>query len=725
MIRAALVARGQVQGVGFRPFVVRTARQLGLTGWVRNEPDGVRAEVQGAAERIEVFTGALRDAPFPAVVSTLERIDLAPVDEVAFELRPSVTAGTPRPSVPPDLATCPTCLAELSDPASPRFGYPLLSCTACGPRYTIAQQLPFDRERTAMHAFPLCERCQTEYEDTEDRRFHAQATVCPDCGPMLRMGTHRGPDAVAAAAALLRDGGLLALKGLGGFQLLCDATHEGAVRRLRQGKRRPDKPLAVLFGTLDELALTTEERALLESPAAPIVLVDGPPLAPSVSDGLPWCGAMRPTTALHSQLAEAVGRPLVCTSGNVSGEPLCRDDAEARAHLDFADAILDHDRPVLRPADDSVARVVAGDTVLLRRARGHAPAPIGLGEAGPTVLAVGAHLKNTVGIAVGDQAVLSPHIGTLGGRRMLDRFAEELHGLQQIYAARPERIACDLHPDLPSTRHAENLATELGVPLFRVQHHHAHVAAVMAEHRLESVLGIAWDGVGYGTDGTTWGAEALRCEGSLFTRSPMVRPFALPGGDACARSPARCALGAFAEADGAEAVLDAAQAHLPKGAGELLRQGLAQGLFPVATSMGRLFDAVAFACGGPGTTTYEAAAAMWLEALALRGIRDGEDGRYAPDTLLEEVLADRAAGAAPERIAARFHHGLVGLIEVTARDADVPDVALAGGCFQNAILLEGALRRLEAAGFRPWMSRQVPPNDGGIALGQLWLARRS
>jgi hydrogenase maturation protein HypF len=725
MNRVCLVVRGQVQGVGFRPFVVRSARALGLVGWVRNEPAGVRIEAQGEPARIERLAMALADAPAPIEVLSVDREDGVVGDEVSFELWPSLLDGAPRPVVPPDLATCPTCRAELADPMDRRFGYPLLSCTACGPRYTIAQELPFDRERTAMDRFPLCAACLNEYRDASDRRFHAQATVCAACGPRVRLGQLVGGAAVVAGAELLREGGILALKGLGGFQLLCDATDEGVVRRLREGKRRPDQPLAVLFPSTSDLDVDDSEASLIASAAGPIVLVEAGGLAPSVSDGLPWCGAMLPTTALHEQLVAATGRPLVCTSGNLSGEPLCREEPEVSNTLGFVDGVLDHDRPVLRAADDSVVRVVDGEALLLRRARGFAPAPIALASDGPVVLAVGAHLKNTVALAIGDQAVLSPHIGTLVGRRMLARFEDEVDGLLRIYDVQPERVVCDLHPDLPSTRFAEVLSVARGVTLVRAQHHHAHMAAVMAEFQLEGpALGFVWDGVGHGIDGTIWGAESLVFDGDGFERTPMIEAFPLPGGDRCARSPARCAIGVFAAVPGADELLDRAGQSLPRGALPVLMQGVSQGMFPMATSMGRLFDAVAFACGGPEQTTYEAAAAMWLEALAARGIAAGEDGAYGLRDVADEVLADSAAGVDPARIAARFHNGLVDALVSVARSAAIPDVTLSGGCFQNAVLLSGCRRRLEADGFRVWVPRLVPPNDGAISLGQLWLARR-
>lgn len=732
MIRIALWATGRVQGVGFRPSVARRARALALGGFVRNEPGGVRIEVEGPRSAVDALERAVQALEAPVEVRDLTRIELTPCGEDAFHISPSHSEGAPLWTVPPDLATCPSCIADMADAGDPRHAYPFTSCTACGPRYTIAEQLPFDRERTAMSRFPLCPACAVEYADLDDRRFHAQATVCPRCGPAL-------DGSVAEAAELLRRGGILALKGLGGFQLLCDAQCEPAVRRLRTAKGRPDKPLAILARDVAALrrlglAVTNEEAALLRGPSAPIVLLAPartPDLAPSVTGPVHAVGAMLPTTGLHLLLA---GGPdaLVCTSGNRAGALLCRDGDEASTRLaGLCDAVLDHDRPILRPVDDSVARVVGGRTLWLRRARGVAPAALDIAP-GPAVLALGAHLKSTVALAVGRSCVLSPHLGDLGHRRVQERLQDEVRWLLDLLEARPEVVACDLHPELPSTQLAHRLAGELGVPLARVQHHRAHVAAVLAEHPSEgAALGLAWDGVGYGDDGATWGGEAFCGTPGALERVASLRPFPLPGAELASRQPARAALGLALDRPGwalAEARL---AGELPL---ELLVCAVRRGVqAPLSSSMGRLFDAVAWAAIPelPARCTWEGQAAVQLEQLAHSGLRAGvreayplvwEDGpvrRLDGAALLAEVLRE----SVPEVAAARFHLALAAAAAELAQLHAARDVVLSGGCFQNAVLLELVAEAVREVGARVLLPVHVPPGDNAIALGQVAVAR--
>jgi len=751
-IRLSVVMNGDVQGVGCRPYVVRCALRLGLSGWVRNTTDGVQIEVQGPADRVRVLVEELRAAPAPIRVRTLRERELPEVPgQRGFLIGSSLEEGAPAPVIPPDLATCPDCLAEVLDPSARRAGYAFTTCTRCGPRYTIFQAFPFDRERTAMVAFPLCPACREEYEDPQDRRYHAQAVACADCGPQLRLlGSDLEP--LAAAIGSLRAGHIIALKGLGGFQLLCDARDEDAVQRLRRRKGRPAKPLALMFPSLEGLARACHvdevEAGLLRGATAPIVLLRPratTSIAPSVHPGAPRIGAMLPTTPLHTLLLQRLGGPVVCTSGNRSEEPICTEGSEAMERLGpIADLVVDHDRPVLRPVDDSVMRVIGGRPVPLRRARGQAPRPIPLPAEGPPILALGAHLKNTVGLALGAQAVLSPHVGDLDERLTVQRFEEAAAELCRGFGVHPVAIACDLHPDYRSTRHAEELAARYRVPLVRVQHHHAHVAAVVAEHELRGpVLGLAWDGTGHGSDGTAWGGEALLLpDVGSFERVATLRGFRLAGGDAAARQPARTALGLLSELEGTEAIPGAAEALARIGGvlGErtlgLLQQMLATGTgSPITTAMGRLFDGVAFLAGLRGRCSYEAQAAIELEAAAERGLEAGEDRAYplpcqpgAPmvadwrPTVIA-VLRDRERGVDVERIAARFHLALADLgAALAARHPRVP-VALSGGCFQNGVLVCEVTQRILADGgvvHTPW---QVPPNDGGLALGQLAVAR--
>ena len=757
-VRVALVARGSVQGVGFRPSVVRLAMERGLVGWVRNAPAGVQIEAQGPAAAVDTFVAGIEGLPRPAHVAELTRKPIDPVQgEAAFVIRTSDQEGTPAPSIPPDLAMCAACEAEVLDPRARRTGYPFTTCTACGPRYTIFQGFPFDRERTAMIAFPLCPDCMVEYTDPADRRYHAQAVACPVCGPTLRLldatGTEQQTDdPITAAARALREGRIVALKGLGGFQLMVDARSEQAVVRLRTRKGRPGKPLALMFPSLPDLreacAVDPAEEELLTGPAAPIVLLTPRPeagLAPSVHPGVPRTGGMLPTTPLHRLLCHRFGGPLVCTSGNRSDEPICRDADEATARLGaIADLLLDHDRPVLRPIDDSVARVVAGAPLLMRRARGWAPQPIKLPSVGPPVLALGAHLKNTAALSIDDQAVLSPHVGDLDERLTVERFEEVVDELVRTFGVTPERIACDQHPDYTSTRHAEELARRWQLPLVRVQHHHAHIAAVALENDLRGpVLGLAWDGTGYGGEGTVWGGETLLCEGPTFQRVGTLRSFALPGGDAASRAPARVALGMLAELEHDLGDLpghDDLVARLTDALGDtglrVVRQMLDRDVgSPRTTAMGRLFDGIAFLAGLRGRCSFEAQAAMELEAAAERGLAAGETSAYPIPVVSGQpavadwratalaVLKDRADGLPVERIAARFHLALAQLaVDFSAAYPDLP-IAISGGCFQNGVLARDVPNALARIGRTVYPSRRVPPNDGGLSLGQLAVAR--
>ena len=638
---------GQIQGVGFRPWVVRRARSLGLTGWVRNAPGGVEIEVQGSRPE------RLLEEP-PTRVRLRSEESLPPVEEQAFTLRPSTVTGSARALIPPDRATCPACWEEWAGTGR-RGGYALISCTDCGPRASVLQDLPLDREHTAMVAFPLCAACQEEHEDPEDRRFHAQVTACPACGPRV--------SGLDEALRVLEAGGIVALKGLSGFQLL---ARPDQAQRLRELKGRPDKPLAVL---VDDPV----------TPECPIRLGPMLPGLEHLTDGLPWLGRMGPATPLHRVLLRE--GPLICTSGNRTGEALAR----TREQLPPVDAVIDHDRPILQEADDSVVR----GPLLLRRGRGTTwPVPV---ASGPTVLGMGAHQKATLCLAVDDQAVLTPYLGTLSHRSVLERYERELQRLLRLYG-RPEAVACDLHPDYVSTLRAEELVDELGVPLLRVQHHEAHVAAVLAEYGHHGpAIGVAWDGTGLGHDGLVRGSEVLRWDGG-FTRLAALASFPLAG--RAERSPRVCA----------EGLLDPEPWGRP------------------SSSMGRLFDAAAFLCGIEHDTSYEAAAAMHLEALV--GEAEGHyplplrDGLWDASVLVRALRDDPAP---PGVRATRFHRSLVrALVEVCE---GTEAVVLSGGCFQNLWLLEHAVAALEAQGHRVLFPRQVPPNDEAVALGQAWLAR--
>lgn len=751
--RRAISVEGVVQGVGFRPFVYRLALRLGLSGRVQNRPDGVRIEAQGSAEALDAFVQALRsEAPAQAVVERVAAEERPPVPgEQGFAIAASDADAKARPSIPADLALCAECAREIATPGERRHAYPFTNCTNCGPRYSIIEGLPYDRPRTSMKSFTLCADCEREYRDPLDRRFHAQPVACPRCGPELVLldpsgaPLSRGPEALRSAARALLSGSIAALKGIGGFQLLCDATRGAAVRALRERKRREAKPFAVMFPSLESLAahasVSREEAKALASPQAPIVLVrqipGAPePLAGEVAPGNPRVGAMLPTSPLHRLLMDAVGRPLVCTSGNLSDEPMCTETSEALERLGrVADLFLAHDRAIVRPVDDSVGRVGGEGFELLRRARGFAPMPASLLEGGPCVLALGGQMKGTVALALGDRAIVSQHLGDLDspeGAALLERTTEDL---LRFFEAEPEVIACDLHPDYTSTRLAEALAARRSLPLERVQHHHAHAAAVMAEAGLRgAALGFSWDGTGFGEDGAIWGGEALVVDGGSYRRAAHLRPFRLPGGDAAIRDPRRALLGlAYASAN--PRLLEAARALFAPGERAALGSMLERGFnAPLTTSAGRLFDGVSALLGVRTAPGFEGQAAMELEFAA------GEEGDgeayeiplesagggplvadWAP--MLEALLDDRRRGASVALCAARFHGALAGLAAAIARRTGAARAVLGGGCFQNDRLARATRARLRAAGVEVHSPRLFPPNDGAIALGQLAVAR--
>ncbi|MBN1911979.1 MAG: carbamoyltransferase HypF, partial [Pirellulales bacterium] len=565
LARLAITVHGVVQGVGFRPFVYNAAVARRLTGWVRNEADTVEIEIQGDRSDLDAFVQTLRNSPPPQ--ARLDAVDIRSVmpeaDGTAFEIRPSQGQASPRPTIPADLATCDDCLAEIHASGQRRKGYAFTNCTNCGPRWSIIRGVPYDRPKTSMAPFTMCPDCQAEYDDPTDRRFHAQPIACARCGPELRLldasgnDLAVGDDAMAECARAILAGQIVAIKGLGGFQLVVDATNSEAVAALRRRKHRPSKPFALLIDSLDTVRrychVSEEETQALTSVSAPIVLLRRraveSDIAPEVAPGNPTLGVMLPYTPLHHLLIEAIGRPVVCTSGNLSEEPMATSTQDALERLGtIADVLLTHNRPIVRPVDDSVGQVTAAGFQLLRRARGYAPLPNELSDDGSIILAVGGHLKNAVALALGNQVVVGSHVGDLETVASLEVHRRAVRDLVEFFAVTPDVIACDLHPDYGSTRHAETLADQWGVPLVRLQHHHAHVAACMAEHGLEGpVLGLSWDGTGYGPDGTVWGGEALLCESGRFTRVAHLRTFPLPGGDRAVREPRRSALGLLFE----------------------------------------------------------------------------------------------------------------------------------------------------------------------------------
>lgn len=757
VVARRLLVQGRVQGVGFRPFVARRATTQGLTGWVRNTPRGVELHLQGLSEAIAAFCRVLKEESPRAAV--LQRVEVAEAevqaDVGAFRILPSLEVGEATPpsvEITPDLAACPACLAEFDDPADRRHGYALDACTDCGPRFTIQHAPPFDRERTSMARFAMCPDCRREYDDPADRRFHAQNTACPRCGPRVWIeedgvadatsqphapGPSTDRAAIERAAMLVRSGRIVAVQGLGGFHLLCDATDEAAVLRLRERKQRPRKPLAVLLAD-PELAgryaeLDPDARAALEDPAAPIVLVrrrDGTALARAIAPGLESVGVLRAYTPLHRALVQAVGRPVVATSANASDEPMPIDAATARAELaGTADAFLLHDRPIVRPADDSVVRTIGGRAVPLRVGRGLAPVRIPVPFELPPLLATGGHLKAAVALSRGREIWLGPHIGDLGTPAVRRRYRDVADDLGRLLGVEPRAIACDLHPDYFTTA----FARESGLRVVAVQHHHAHVAACLAEHDWAGgpVLGISWDGTGYGTDGGLWGGEFLLVNGPYSTRVGSLWPFPLVGGDRAAREPRRAAAGvAFAAGEPVDAA-----AFTPAELRHLDAALRSSRLPAVCTSAGRLFDAWAALLGLCQQSAYEGEAAIRLEEAAdpaETGAFPVEivDDDHSGESLLRldwrpwvaETRAALARGESPGTLAARFHNALAsGSLEM-ARRIGVETVVLTGGCFQNRRLSETVEQRLADAGFEVLMHQTVPPGDGGLAVGQLWVA---
>ena len=756
--RLKVTVRGAVQGVGFRPFVYRIAKELHLAGWVSNSQKGVTIEVEGPTNRLERFLFRIElEKPVHSRITSLEFSVLDPAGFHSFEIRPSDTAGNREAFVMPDIATCGDCLQEIFDPANRRYRYPFTNCTHCGPRFSIVEALPYDRARTSMSRFQMCASCRREYEDPSDRRFHAEANACPDCGPKLELWDRegvvlaRGHASILLAADAVRQGRIVALKGLGGFHLLADASNGDAVRTLRQRKEREEKPLALMFPSLDRVeafcVVSHLEERLLRAPESPIVLLrrkksrdDG--ISNSVAPGNPAYGVMLPYTPLHHLLMAELNFPVVATSGNRSDEPICKDEKDALERLNgIADRYLVHDRPILRHIDDSIVRVILGREQILRRARGYAPLPVWEDESVLPILAVGGHLKNTVAVSVGREAVLSQHIGDLETPQACQAFENEIKSLLHIHDIHPAKIACDPHPDYISTQYAAGLGG--GVDVQTVQHHYAHILSCMADNGLTGdVLGVAWDGSGYGEDGTLWGGEFLTVNDESHARVAHLRAFSLPGGAQAVREPRRGALGILHEIFGpgflkmkdipSLACFDGKELE---NLSILLGSGA---MSPRTSSAGRLFDAVASLVGLRQVSRYEGQAAMELEfaaygegsrgpyELPLRG--DPSSGKPVVldwEPMVRAILEDMRAGVPAGSISAGFHLALVGGIVSAAKLFERERVVISGGCFQNRILCESAVEALRGAGFKPYWHQRVPPNDGGLSLGQLAAVVRS
>jgi len=777
--------RGVVQGVGFRPFVHRLAERHGLAGWVRNESGEVYILAEGAGSDLDAFSSALADeAPPLARLDDLEW-ECVPVSrEPGFRVLPSVATTAGRLPVSPDIGMCEPCRRELLDPSNRRFAYPFITCTDCGPRYTVIDSMPYDRERTSMREFSQCQACLEEYRTPSDRRFHSETNSCAECGPRTRLTGADGRvraregEAIDAAAVLLQKGGILALRGLGGFHLAVDAASEDAVVRLRERKGRWEKPLAVMVDEISDAQrlawLSDTELELLTSRERPIVLARRRPTAPladSISPGLDTVGIMLAYTPLHTLLLRRIGRALVMTSGNVSELPIATDNEESRTSLSgVADGFLTHDREIVSRYDDSVVRVIGGDPTFVRRARGFAPLPVDLPVSVPVpILAVGPHLKNTFALAVDHRVFVSQHIGDLENLETLQHFRSSLARFRELFRIDPAAVVCDQHPGYLSTRIAAELASELDagsdpasrkLPIIAVQHHHAHIAAVAAEHgRTEPVVGVAFDGTGYGSDGHTWGAEFLVADLVEYRRAAHLRYAPLPGGDLAARRPWRAAIGYRTLAHGDSDAFAAAFAGVPDAELQVVDRQARRGLnSPLASSMGRLFDAASAILGLRPVAGYEGQAAMELESMAWsvlvgpdRGTFESADPILAqaerigvpmlpfpisgPDNglrLLEPVpllvALGRAflSGQSPAILAAAFHLAVAGAtirmaVEI-AEEEDIQTVALGGGTFQNALLVPLIRDGLRRRGIEVLLPHELGPNDGAISYGQAAVA---
>jgi hydrogenase maturation protein HypF len=795
-VRAKVALRGAVQGVGFRPFVHRLATELSLTGWVNNSPQGVFIEAESPRPTLEQFLRRLEtEKPPRSFIQSLETTWLDAVGFKHFEIRVSATNGGKTALVLPDVATCPDCLQEIFDPNNRRFRYPFTNCTNCGPRFSIIEALPYDRANTSMKKFKMCPACQAEYDNPHDRRFHAQPNACPVCGPRLEFwnpagdAIFGGDEALLAAANAIRRGKIVATKGIGGFHLLADARNEKTVQLLRERKHREEKPFALMFPSLESAKSVCEvsplEERLLRSPEAPIVLLRCYresqisnfkfQIASGVAPGNPSLGVMMPSNPLHHLLMAELKFPVIATSGNLSDEPICTDELEARERLrGLADFFLVHNRPIVRHVDDSIVRVMLEREMMVRRARGYAPLPVHLAVAADvrrlktkteiqsepssigcheTILAVGAHLKNAVALAVGENVFISQHIGDLESEPADNAFRRVIADFEKLYEAKPGIVAADLHPDYPSTKFAlerrapsrrDSVANQLagsetGAPqVIQIQHHVAHVLSCVAENEIKlPALGVAWDGTGYGPDSTIWGGEFFLVTGETIERVASLRPFRLPGSNAAVKEPRRAALGLLFEMFG-EAIFD--QPDLPAVAAfsaaelPLLKTMLKRGLnSPKTSSLGRLFDAVAAITNLRQQMRFEGQAAMDLE-FALDGFASDEFYPLPLVTrhslcildwaeMIEKILHDVKRGVAVREISAKFHNALAEVVVEVARRFGQHRVALSGGCFQNRYLTERIVTRLRAENFQPYWHQRVPANDGGIALGQVFAAR--
>ena len=767
--RIRIRVAGNVQGVGFRPFVWNRATAMGLAGWVLNDASGVTIEVQGGIDQVDEFLSGFRKTLPPlAMIDSLRTTGLSPVDETHFEIRHSANEAGKSTPISADVAVCDDCLAEMRDDHDRRFRYPFINCTNCGPRFTIINDIPYDRASTTMNSFEMCPQCQTEYDDPTNRRFHAQPNACPECGPRIWFVSQPADEqffesALASRAtqtqpldafrSAIRNGQIVAVKGIGGFHLACDATNSETIKRLRERKGRIGKPFAVMVADVRHAesfaTVRDDERRLLESKERPIVLLrkrrgiklEG--MLDAVAPGNEFVGVMLPYSPLHYLLIQAAP-PLLMTSGNVSDDPIVRRNDESHQRLGaIADGFLLHDRDINVVCDDSVVRCVDASVLPIRRSRGFAPMPLRLDSVGPSVLAVGGEIKSTFCVTKGDYAYVSQHIGDVGNIETLDALKRNVQHFLKLFRVEVEAVVADLHPGYLSAQWARGFADSLEVPLIRVQHHFSHAASLIAEHALptdRSIIACCFDGTGYGADGAIWGGEFMIADGHDFERIAHLKYFSLPGGDASIRHPCRTALALLNRYDMPWDQRLACVSHCPPSVLRVLEQQLERNVNCVPTSsVGRLFDAVASLVGIRQEVTYEAQAAIEMEALASEVIDEVDPAEYAFDivrtqtaeigcgAMMELIRRDVIDGVDRRKIAANFHHAvavmIVDVCVIARKRSGVKTVGLTGGVFQNVLLLKLALQRLHAAGFETLTHSIVPPNDGGLALGQALIAR--
>ena len=743
--RLVITVSGVVQGVGFRPFVYHLAQRLNIKGWVCNTGTGVEIDAEGPGNAIEEFLSSLqKDLPSNSFIQDMKSIDCKPLGYAQFEIVESNLAQLKTALLLPDIAMCAECLDDVFNSSNRRYLYPFTNCTHCGPRYSIITTLPYDRVNTSMDQFTMCDDCRNEYENPKDRRFHAQPNACPACGPHLELWDQNGKklfreqEAIVHTINAFKNGSIVAVKGLGGFHIFVDAFKGKSVELLRKRKKRLRKPLAVMFPSIELIekhcVVSDKEKEILQSGASPIVIVRKKPpsmIAASVAPDNPNLGVFLPHTPLHHILMRELAKPMVATSGNMSEEPICIEENDARRRLKgIVDFFLIHNRPIVRPVDDSIVRVIADCPQILRQARGYAPQSVSVEHIHQPVFAVGAHLKNTIALGFDGNVTVSQHLGDLQTAQSLQVFKGTIDSFKKIFEQNIKTVACDFHPDYLSTQWAVHSQKKVE----RIQHHHAHVVACMAENNLSgTVLGIVWDGTGFGSDATIWGGEFLKANLKDFQRMGHFKTFMLPGGDRAVAEPRRSALGLLKELS-AKLFLDYADMPVIQSFSfreqKVLNQMLNKNInSPRTSSVGRLFDAVAALLDLCQVSSFEGEAAMALEYEAESvysdnfyhlKVKEREDGSFEVDwvMMVNELITDIRAGCRKNIIAAKFHIALIEIAVTIARRINEAKIVLSGGCFQNKILTERMIDRLKKEGFEVYWHQRIPPNDGGIALGQ-------